>query len=953
MPQELFLRVSRQAWWKSFPFLLALLVLVFMGWVTARVVVYPDDGISSFNESGVIEGIRESGPADGLLQIYDRIIEIDGKKWEQVLASYEGVSGGEEVVYKIQREGQTLDIPLTLHRAEPQDIFLSLVPILIASIFLFVGIGVQAFKPVDVSADVFFAWCLTCATTLTAGVGSYVGPSWISSLFNSLLSILGPLSVHFHLFFPQAWPLKGRRIVIWVLYVVGFLGTVPYLFLNQSQLRLLSWYPILSNNIRIFLVFNLLIVVSLLVYNYFRPHGPGVRGRIRLVAFGSALSVLLFVSLTIIPEMLSKEPKEPLVPYNFAFLFLGLVPLTYGYAIFRLHLIEIERHVNRGATYLLVYSILGSIYLLLFAAATRIIDPVFERTRIIDTILILVMVSLFVPLRSSVQKVIDKVFYGGWYDYRLGITQITQGLELATSLEMLATSVSQRLLETLRLEETCVFLRDAQGDFSVIQAAFPPGLSHPPSSSYPILPRSSLTYLLKLGVVERTSLLHSLAEVAISPEELQLLQSEQIHLWVPVIGRGQILGLLALGPKVGGDVFSSDDMDILRVVAREMGPIIENLHLVSHLRDHAADLEQRVHERTVELFNAKERVEAILASVGEGVVVTDLDGKITTVNEAFENQSGYSESEVAGRYLQQLISNDGNAAVQPEIEIALVSGQIWSGEVIGHKKTGDVYDIQLTISPVKDQSGYIVGYVSSQRDITRQKELDRMKDMFIADVSHELRTPTTNISLYLDLLHSAAPEKWPQYMKVVKDQSHQLAKLVDDILDLSRLARARAQKIEFSLMDINTMVEQVIVAHQPLADASGVKIKFTPSLHMPPVRGEPNQLARMVTNLISNAIRYTPRGEVTIRTFNGASRVCIEVRDTGVGIDKDDLPHIFDRFYRGSNVRQSNIHGTGLGLAIVKEISDLHGGTIEVKSTLNKGSTFRIHLSTEKTENAG
>jgi GAF domain-containing protein len=127
--------------------------------------------------------------------------------------------------------------------------------------------------------------------------------------------------------------------------------------------------------------------------------------------------------------------------------------------------------------------------------------------------------------------------------------QITQGLELATSLEMLASSVSQRLLETLRLEETCVFLRDAQGDFSVIQVAFPPGMSHPPSSSYPILPRSSLTYLLKLGVVERTSLLNSLAEVAISPEELQLLQSEQIHLWVPVIGRGQILGLLALGQK--------------------------------------------------------------------------------------------------------------------------------------------------------------------------------------------------------------------------------------------------------------------------------------------------------------------------------------------------------------------------------------------------------------------
>jgi len=135
MPQELFLRVSRQAWWKSFPFLLALLVLVFMGWVTARVVVYPDDGISSFNESGVIEGIRESGPADGLLQIHDRIIEIDGKKWEQVLASYEDVSGGEEVVYKIQREGQTHDILLTIHQADNQKNILNQDPIQIATRF--------------------------------------------------------------------------------------------------------------------------------------------------------------------------------------------------------------------------------------------------------------------------------------------------------------------------------------------------------------------------------------------------------------------------------------------------------------------------------------------------------------------------------------------------------------------------------------------------------------------------------------------------------------------------------------------------------------------------------------------------------------------------------------------------------------------------------------------------
>lgn len=942
-PQELIQRVSRQTWWKSLPFLLALLVLVFMVWVTVKVINYPKDGIEKFTADGVIEKFENDSPAAGILQVNDRVISIDGDKFEEVFTSYPDKHVGDKVKFQILRDGEIQIHEVTLHKRSPNDIFVSIIPILIGAIFLFVGVSVQAFKPVGASAHVYYAWCLICAAALTAGSGSYIKP-WISSLFNSLLAILGPLSVHFHLLFPQTFPLKARRATIWLLYFIGLLATIPYLLLNQSQLRLKAWYPGFQSSILFFLALNLFCVAGLLLYNYFRPHEPGVRGRIRLVAFGGALSVLLFLSLAIIPDALS---RQPIVSYQAAFLFLGLVPLAYGYAIFRLHLIEIERHVNRGATYLLVYAILGSIYLLLVTITQAIHISIFNNNQTINTILILLMVSLYVPLRNAVQKFIDRIFYGGWYDYRVGIRQITQGLELATSLEMLATNVGQRLVDTLRLEEACVFMRDIQGDFSVIQAAFPPGVVHPPSAEYPILPRSSLSYLLNLGVVERTSLLQSLTEVTITPEEFELLKSEQIHLWVPTVGRGQILGLLALGPKIGGDVFSSDDMDILRVVARELGPIIENLHLVSHLRNHAANLEKRVHERTVELFDAKERVEAILASVGEGVVVTDLDGKITTVNAAYEKQSGYSESEVVGQNLLHMLSNDGNTVLQNELEASLNAGQVWSGEATGEKKNGAIYDLQLTISPVRDQSGEIVGFVSSQRDITRQKELDRMKDMFIADVSHELRTPTTNISLYLDLLQGAAPEKWPQYMGVVKDQSNQLAKLVDDILDLSRLARARVQKTEFALVEVNTLIEQVIVAHQPLSEASGVSLKFSPCHPGPFVRGEPNQLARMVTNLISNAMRYTLQGEVRVKTTNKNGQVNIEIKDTGIGIDKQDLPYIFDRFYRGTNVRQGNIHGTGLGLSIIKEIVDLHGGTVEVKSILNKGSTFRVHLAAE------
>ncbi len=227
-----------------------------------------------------------------------------------------------------------------------------------------------------------------------------------------------------------------------------------------------------------------------------------------------------------------------------------------------------------------------------------------------------------------------------------------------------------------------------------------------------------------------------------------MLNSEQVHLWVPVIGHNQVLGLFALGPKYGGDVFSGEDMDILRVVALQIGSLIENLHLLARLRGYAAELEQRVEERTEELHAAKERVEAILFSVGEGVIVMDLQGQVITVNNAFEEQSGFGVAEVVGVKLNDLVGRNGHQESGPLPELVL-GNQIWGGELMALRKDGSKYDVQLTIAPISRSGGRIIGYVGSQRDITRNKELDRLKDQFIVEVSHELRTPVTTMGLYV------------------------------------------------------------------------------------------------------------------------------------------------------------------------------------------------------------
>ena len=940
--QTLFLNVP-QRWRISFPFILALAAIIFIVASAFYDLQYPYDGISILDPSGVIQELDPSGPTDKKLEVGDTIVSVAGVPFNEAFPFYPGKNPGDEVELVISRKGEFLPIRFILDQAPSSIVLSELVVITIALIFWGIGVGVQALKPAKEGTTLAFLFCQVSAILLAAGLVSAIGPQWVSGLFNFLIWIIGPITVHFHLYFPQRTKIKGQSGFLLILYGIAILGGLPYLILGPAVIRSYDWYSLYITMSRLFLALNLIIVVGLLFYSYRNTITPGVRGKIRIVVLGGILSALPLVILTVLPDAIL---KTPLVPYSAAFLLLAIVPLTYGYAIFRHRLIEIEQHVNRGATYILVFSILGGFLLILYAILRWADVPIADNPLII-TLLVLIIASVFAPLHRVIQRFVDSIFYGGWYDYRSAVTQISQRLEQITELKELAETVSERLVNTLQLEDTCVFLRDFDGDFSVIEVAPQESVTKDRTLSFPVLPKSSLTFLLRIGAVEKSSLRDALSEISLSPEEHELLNSEQVHLWVPIVGHGQILGLLALGPKYGGDIYSGEDLDILRVVSRQLSPIIENIHLLNQLRQYAAELESRVEERTAELHDAKERVEAILTNVGDGVFVTNLVGEISTVNVAFEEQSGYSASELNGNTIYDLLEKQNDATIIDVMKATLPKGEIWRGELITERKSGSLYDVQLTIAPVRDQSGRMVSYVGSQRDITRQKELDRLKDQLIFDVSHELRTPVSNLNMYLELLDGCQPEKRSGYLEVLKGETNRLIDLIESILDLSRLDMYKSKKVKFSEVNINLIVAQVVDVHRPLADSAGIKLAYDLDPDIPNIKGEQNQLARLVTNLLSNAIRYTPEGSVELKTFNDGNNACLQVIDTGLGIDEEDLPHLFDRFYRGRKVSQSKITGTGLGLAIVREIVEIHEGVIDVKSVADEGSVFSVWLPIE------
>ena len=225
------------------------------------------------------------------------------------------------------------------------------------------------------------------------------------------------------------------------------------------------------------------------------------------------------------------------------------------------------------------------------------------------------------------------------------------------------------------------------------------------------------------------------------------------------------------------------------------------------------------------------------------------------------------------------------------------------------------------------------------------KELDHLKTKFISDVSHELRTPITNLKLYLSLLNRGAPQKREQYLGVINHQTDRLEALIKDILNISRL-EAGGYQLTIQPLNFRELVEYTVVAHRQRAELAGLQLKFQPDSSLPLIRGDVIKLQQVVENLITNAIQYTPSGMIDICMFvdQGEEMVCLQISDTGIGVSEEELPLLYERFYRGEKTGQLNIPGTGLGLSIAKEIVDMHNGRIEVESKLDQGSTFRVWL---------
>ncbi|MBN1977904.1 MAG: PAS domain S-box protein [Anaerolineae bacterium] len=402
------------------------------------------------------------------------------------------------------------------------------------------------------------------------------------------------------------------------------------------------------------------------------------------------------------------------------------------------------------------------------------------------------------------------------------------------------------------------------------------------------------------------------------------------YIGAPIKLGGITVGFLNVN-GIRADLFSTDDGQRLQAFANQAAIAIENSRLYQQLRSYAEALETRVKERTAEIEAQYAQLEAILHSSSDGVVVTDRQGNIVRTNSIADTWLTHTLSPEDTAQLEEAIHDvAARAAERPETMLELAG-----------------LDLELRAAPVTGTEGEATAVVTIH-DISYLKALDRMKSRFVTNVSHELRTPITTIKLYAALMQKSPQEKWQEYLDTLTQEADRQARLVEDILQISRIETGRLE-ISPRPTPLNELAEAVFTSQQPWAQERELTLAYQPAEPGPEALVDPDRMTQVLTDLMTNAIQYTPRGgNIVISTAKKEKKdrmwATVTVADTGMGITEDELPHIFERFFRGERPRSMQVSGTGLGLSIVKDIVELHGGLVTVESEIEAGSAFTIWL---------
>lgn len=416
----------------------------------------------------------------------------------------------------------------------------------------------------------------------------------------------------------------------------------------------------------------------------------------------------------------------------------------------------------------------------------------------------------------------------------------------------------------------------------------------------------------------------------------------------PILGgAGEALGVILLQSSVEG-IFGDPELRLVEAAAVQLGNALNNAELYRLIREQAERVGTMLRGQQIEAA----KNQAILEGIADGVMVGDANGRVILFNAAAERILSITREQALGRFQDEILGLYGSEARDwlDQIEAwRRDPGQYDTEAFLVHHLEVDRRYVSVHLSPVATSTNEFLGVVSVFRDITAEVEADRAKSDFVSTVSHELRTPMTSIVGYVDLMLMGATgpltDIQHDFLKKVRVNASRLTSLVDDLLDISRIENGRVE-LQRGPVSIAAIVEQVVDFLRPKVEEKAQHLTAVLPSGLPMVYGDPDRVTQILTNIVGNAIKYTPAdGEIVVYAYARDATMHVAVADNGIGIAPENQKKIFERFYRvEDDPAVYEVSGTGLGLAISLSLIQMHGGEIALESALGKGSVFTFTL---------
>ncbi len=899
--------------------------------------VLPYDGID-WDESP--EGVQASvvwqdTPGDYAgIRAGDILLAVNGTPIERpidVTKQLYRAQPGTQLTYELRRRQKPVTtIVIAIPRSDPFSLrgFLEFVGVL----YLFIGLLVLLRRWNAPHAVHFYIFCLTSFVFFSFSYsGKFNNFDWFIYWADAIARLLQPaLFLHFALVFPEPrrW-LERRRWLLAMVYLPAVVLLTAHVLAIGAPLvpRSLDIFDRFDQIEFIYQSIVFLLAASVFQYTYHGLRHAALRQQMKWITRGTWLAIVPFTLFYVVPLALDEVPNDWMKLSTLALVF---IPLTFGYAIVRYRLMDVDIIFRRGVAYTLATAAIAALYFGLAIALTELfhLQVGFGSTGVL--VALIVAAILFQPLKDWTQLQLDRLFYRERFDLRRTLEDF--GRELASDpepsgrLERILEKLLDRLQRTLGVHPIGVLLEEDShsGRFLWMTPKSSGNRDSLLSLALPKLPAEQPYFFTESGG-------------NLTPETRQQLEAHGFHYLIACRIQNRTIALLALGRPQEGNYLSSEDIELLETLASYIAVALENARLYQSLEQKANQVAQ-----------LKDFSESILESTSVGLVALDPQGRIESWNSSMERLTGRSRQDALSHRLEQVFPED----LAAQLEARRLDEQqsfLYKHYLVRAQARPVVANIALT--PLVSKQGQPIGRLLIFDDITDRVQLeDQLQQaeklssigLLAAGVAHEVNTPLAVISNYAQMLAKQLSGDDPRaglVEKIVR-QTFRASEIISGLLNFSRTGSA-----ELGDVHLNRIVRDTLTLLEPQLRSAQVAVLTELDDSLPPIHGDSGKLQQVLVNLFFNARDAMPQGgRLTVRTrvhaIDGGGRVRVEVADTGVGIGADHLSKIYDPFF----TTKTTGRGTGLGLAITYGIMQEHSGSIQVRTQPGRGTTFILEF---------